>query len=253
MRQSSGFEAWRQLTLHYAGGHRAQQVSLLCASMQPKWDPTTKQFTRQYHKWLEDINRYESENGQGSVTDHVKIAAIINHLKGPIAQHLMLRWISNFFNSTYTGTDDDNAAIGAVTEETDKHNGHMLIAFNDWYESKGKGHWHKGKGKDKGGKKGDNHYNHATTVQAKKRKVTSGLLRLWTTRSNITTLLSKTQGKGKGNKGQSYHYNIRGQQNYQTQEPGSGKSKGKHYNNYNGYNTRGKKGGQQQVFDILDN
>eukprot|EP00971_Amphidinium_carterae_P212231 4212158-Amphidinium_carterae.2 len=28
-RQSNGFEAWRQLPLHFAGGHRAQQFSLL--------------------------------------------------------------------------------------------------------------------------------------------------------------------------------------------------------------------------------
>eukprot|EP00971_Amphidinium_carterae_P027123 534751-Amphidinium_carterae.1 len=37
MRQSNGFEAWRQFTLQYAGGHRAQQ----CFTMQLSWDSTT--------------------------------------------------------------------------------------------------------------------------------------------------------------------------------------------------------------------
>eukprot|EP00971_Amphidinium_carterae_P213472 4236453-Amphidinium_carterae.1 len=59
--------------------------------MQPNCDSTSKQFTRQYYMWLEDINRYESKNGQRSITDHVKTATIINRLKRPIAQHLMLR------------------------------------------------------------------------------------------------------------------------------------------------------------------
>eukprot|EP00971_Amphidinium_carterae_P335316 6471117-Amphidinium_carterae.1 len=74
MRQSNGFETWRQLQLQFAGGHRAQQFLLLRTIMQPSWTSETRQFTRQYYKWLEDINRYEAENGHGSITDHVKIA-----------------------------------------------------------------------------------------------------------------------------------------------------------------------------------
>eukprot|EP00971_Amphidinium_carterae_P049893 983395-Amphidinium_carterae.1 len=66
MRQGNGFESWRQLhlhnRLHFAGGHRAQQFSLLRAIAQPTWDTSTKQFTKQYYKWLEDIGRYEAEN-----------------------------------------------------------------------------------------------------------------------------------------------------------------------------------------------
>eukprot|EP00971_Amphidinium_carterae_P169129 3350520-Amphidinium_carterae.1 len=38
MRQSYGFESWRQLQLHFAGGHRAQQFSFLRAIMQPSWN-----------------------------------------------------------------------------------------------------------------------------------------------------------------------------------------------------------------------
>eukprot|EP00971_Amphidinium_carterae_P233139 4627486-Amphidinium_carterae.1 len=63
MRQSNGFEFWRQRQLQFAGGHRAQQFSLLCAIMQPNWTSEARQLTRQYYKWLEDINRYEAENG----------------------------------------------------------------------------------------------------------------------------------------------------------------------------------------------
>eukprot|EP00971_Amphidinium_carterae_P297987 5921169-Amphidinium_carterae.2 len=99
------------------GGERAQQFSLLRAIIQPNWTSETRQFTRQYYKWLEDIIRYEAENGHGSITDHVKIATVVNNLKGNIARNLMMRiyqatafndvhqWISNYFNSTCTGTD----------------------------------------------------------------------------------------------------------------------------------------------------
>eukprot|EP00971_Amphidinium_carterae_P255055 5063325-Amphidinium_carterae.1 len=62
MRQSNGFESWRQLRLHFAGGHRAQQLLLLRTITQPTWDKSAKQFMKQYYKWLEDIGRYEAEN-----------------------------------------------------------------------------------------------------------------------------------------------------------------------------------------------
>eukprot|EP00971_Amphidinium_carterae_P138050 2735894-Amphidinium_carterae.1 len=81
-------------TLHHAetGGHCAQQFSLLRASTQPTWDTTsTKQFTKQCYKWLEDIGRYEAENGANTITEHVKIATIVNNLQGPMGQQLMLR------------------------------------------------------------------------------------------------------------------------------------------------------------------
>eukprot|EP00971_Amphidinium_carterae_P302765 6015951-Amphidinium_carterae.4 len=96
--------------------------------MQPSWNSDTRQFTKQYYKWLEDINRYEAENGRGTITDHVKIVTVVNNLKGNIAQKLMMRinqatkfddvhqWISNYFNSTYIGTDEDNRVqVGGVS------------------------------------------------------------------------------------------------------------------------------------------
>eukprot|EP00971_Amphidinium_carterae_P012707 250389-Amphidinium_carterae.2 len=102
--------------------------------MQPSWNSDTQQFTKQYYKWLEDINRCESENGRGSITDHVKIATVVNNLKGNISENLMMRinqattfddvhqWISNYFNSTYTGTEGDNRGqVGGVSSYDDEN------------------------------------------------------------------------------------------------------------------------------------
>eukprot|EP00971_Amphidinium_carterae_P168426 3337035-Amphidinium_carterae.2 len=50
--------------------------------MQPSWNSDTRQLTKQYYKWLEDINRFESENGPGTINDHVKTATVVNNLKG---------------------------------------------------------------------------------------------------------------------------------------------------------------------------
>eukprot|EP00971_Amphidinium_carterae_P245850 4882918-Amphidinium_carterae.2 len=83
MRTANGFKAWRQVNLHYAGGHKSQQFSLLRTIMSAKWK-ADKHIAKQYYSWLEDINRYKSENG--AIADHVKIATIINHLRGPINQ-----------------------------------------------------------------------------------------------------------------------------------------------------------------------
>eukprot|EP00971_Amphidinium_carterae_P313164 6223849-Amphidinium_carterae.2 len=133
MRQSNGLESWRQLQLLFAGGH-------------------------QYHKWLEDINRYESEHGQGTANDHVKIATVVNNIKGNIAHNLMMKinqrttfdernsWWSkqldeNYNDDVYEGEEDENWDY----DNDDK----ITIAF-----MKGKAKGHK-KGKDKG-KKGDN-------------------------------------------------------------------------------------------------
>eukprot|EP00971_Amphidinium_carterae_P239228 4748940-Amphidinium_carterae.2 len=41
MRQSNGSESWRQLQLHFAGGRRAQQFSLLRAIMHSSWNSNT--------------------------------------------------------------------------------------------------------------------------------------------------------------------------------------------------------------------
>eukprot|EP00971_Amphidinium_carterae_P210082 4167785-Amphidinium_carterae.2 len=101
MRQSNGFESWQQLQLQFARGHRAQRFSFLRTIMQPSWTSETRQFTRQYY----------------------------NNLKGNIAKNLMMRinqtttfddvhqWISNYFNSPYTGTEDNHKAQFRILEK----------------------------------------------------------------------------------------------------------------------------------------
>eukprot|EP00971_Amphidinium_carterae_P155904 3090836-Amphidinium_carterae.1 len=136
---------------------------------------------------VEDIGRYEAENGADTITEHVKIATIVNNLKGPMGQQLMLRinqtttfdevhqwqWISNYFNSTYTSVDEDIGTIGNINE-ADKEQYDEWKNYNEETEeydyeyndddvkyvaamlNKGKGkRFREGKGKggkDKGGK-----------------------------------------------------------------------------------------------------
>eukprot|EP00971_Amphidinium_carterae_P004572 91536-Amphidinium_carterae.1 len=188
MRQSNGFRILATATIAVCRSHRAQQFSLLRTIMQMSWTSESRQFTRQYYKWLADINRYEAENGHGSITEHVKIATVVNNLKGNIAENLMMRinqmttfddvhqWTSNYFNSTYTGTEDSHKGqVGGVSnydnendneeynaEEYDEswdydNNDPLTVAF---FRGKAKGQ-KKGKGK---GKKGDNKGKDSRTV-----------------------------------------------------------------------------------------
>eukprot|EP00971_Amphidinium_carterae_P111631 2210696-Amphidinium_carterae.3 len=116
------------------------------------------------------------------------------------------QWISNFFNNTHTGTDDDNAAIGAVTEDTDNYKEQLMIAFNKWYKGKGKGQRHKGKGKDKGGETGDNnHHDHKGGKDKGKKPVVCYNCG----RPGHTSPQCYYNTKDKG-KGQSYSHNNKG-------------------------------------------
>eukprot|EP00971_Amphidinium_carterae_P131813 2610912-Amphidinium_carterae.1 len=63
-------------------------------------------------------------------------------------------WISNYFNNTYSGTDEEQGTIRGVNNDADP----QMITFKKWKEGKGYNNRTKGwtKGKDKGGgKKGD--------------------------------------------------------------------------------------------------
>eukprot|EP00971_Amphidinium_carterae_P024464 482312-Amphidinium_carterae.4 len=67
-----------------------------------------------------------------AIADHVKIATVINHLKGPIKQHLMLKvtnttqfdevhcWISNYSNSIYIGGEAEDKAAGGIDDQLEK-------------------------------------------------------------------------------------------------------------------------------------
>ena len=61
---------------------------------------------------MEDVSRYESESGM-VIDDHLKIATVMNHLRGSIREHLLINskpltpWedirllIDNFFSNSY--------------------------------------------------------------------------------------------------------------------------------------------------------
>eukprot|EP00971_Amphidinium_carterae_P312644 6214004-Amphidinium_carterae.3 len=129
---------------------RAQQFSLLRTIMQPSWDSTTKHFTRQYYKWLEDINRYESENRQGSITDHVKIATYHQSPQRTScttydAEGQQYDDISRSINGsriTSTAPTVVQRMImghgGGGNNEDEEHNEYYMIPFNKWMKGKGK-------------------------------------------------------------------------------------------------------------------
>eukprot|EP00971_Amphidinium_carterae_P241342 4792126-Amphidinium_carterae.2 len=96
-------------------------------------------------KTLTDTNQ-KLDKEPSDITDHVKIATIINHLKRPLGQHLLLRvntttfgevhqWTSNDFNRTYRGSEDEQGtiiAIGRVNNEDEQY----MIAFTKWKKAK---------------------------------------------------------------------------------------------------------------------
>eukprot|EP00971_Amphidinium_carterae_P059714 1181397-Amphidinium_carterae.1 len=227
MRQSNGFEVWRQLTLQKAGGHRAQPISLLRTIISPSWDSTTKQFTRQDYNyiWLEHVIRYESENGQGTITDHVKINTIITHLKGPIGQHLMLR-VNN--TTTFAEAKDNGQKDGQ-----------------------------KKKAKTKTRAQGRKETT-LTKVLERQRKTTNHLLHLRENWSLLNTMLPEHKRKRK----QKSVISIHQQPSYQPEQHNGGKGKGagkpshnncNHGYNYNNKGARKKGDYRPQVFNISDN
>ena len=106
----NGFESWRLLRLRYSGGHRLGTYSLLQNILAPRW--TEQHQHHQFRTWMEDIARYESESGM-VIDDHLKIATVMNHLRGSIREHLLINskpltpWedirllIDNFFSNSY--------------------------------------------------------------------------------------------------------------------------------------------------------
>eukprot|EP00971_Amphidinium_carterae_P286192 5682637-Amphidinium_carterae.3 len=123
--------------------------------MYPPWN-ADRHFTKQYYGWLEDISRYEGENR--AIANHARIATIIDHLKGPMNQHLMLKvtntttldevhgWNSNYFNNIYIGVDEDNTVGGLHDQPKQPPNN----PYNHWNTNRWKP-W-KSRGKRKGGK-----------------------------------------------------------------------------------------------------
>eukprot|EP00971_Amphidinium_carterae_P058708 1160894-Amphidinium_carterae.1 len=64
MRQSNGFESWRQLQFNLAGGHRAQQFLFLREIMQPSWTSDTRQFSEHHQAVLPMARGHQSVCGR---------------------------------------------------------------------------------------------------------------------------------------------------------------------------------------------
>ena len=107
----NGFESWRLLRLRYSGGHPLGTYSLLQNILAPKWSEQHQH--HQSRTWMEEVARYERESGM-VIDDHLKIATVMNHLRGSIREHLLINskpltpWedirlqIDNFFSNSYT-------------------------------------------------------------------------------------------------------------------------------------------------------
>ena len=85
-RSTNGFEALRLLRLRYSGGQMLQNYQLLRELLNPKFTEAQQHY--QYRQWLELLSRYELEAAQ-PLDDNLKIATLINGLRGNLQQHLL--------------------------------------------------------------------------------------------------------------------------------------------------------------------
>eukprot|EP00971_Amphidinium_carterae_P178802 3546579-Amphidinium_carterae.1 len=156
MKQSSGFEAWRQLTLR--GGHHAQQFSLLRTIMQPCWGPRQSNAidsTTSGWKTLACMSQ-RMDKGQSQITSRLPKSSTISKPERRLSQRTNSTSLDHLPRHKWW-TWDKRALVDNETEDyTDEYNEQYVIAFNNWYRGKGnKRQWNskgKGKGKNKGGK-----------------------------------------------------------------------------------------------------
>ena len=86
-RSTNGFEALRLLRLRYSGVQTLQNYQLLRELLNPKFTEAQQHY--QYRQWLELLSRYELEAAQ-PLDDNLKIATLLNGLRGSLQQHLQL-------------------------------------------------------------------------------------------------------------------------------------------------------------------
>eukprot|EP00971_Amphidinium_carterae_P148997 2954061-Amphidinium_carterae.1 len=174
------------------------------------------------------------------------------------------QWISNSFNNTYTGTDDDNAAIGAVTEQTenDKYNEQMMIAFNNWY--KGKGNFPERDNLQRKGTicKGKRQFAKAKTKVARREMTITTTTKVEATEENnqwFATLADDQATHHHNASTKSHNYNHKGQQGYSPQQQpfGGGKSQGEQFKLQQLQQKEARKvdnhSQTEPIFNILDN
>ena len=92
------------------GGQMLQNYQLLRDILNPKFTESQQHF--QYRQWLESLSRYELEARQ-PLDDNLKIATLVNGLRGNLQQHLLLSvkptstWqnvreiVENYYSSTF--------------------------------------------------------------------------------------------------------------------------------------------------------
>ena len=109
-RSTNGFEALRLMRLRFSGGQMLQNYQLLRDILNPKFSESQQHF--QYRQWLEALSRYELESRQ-PLDDNLKIATLVNGLRGNLQQHLLLSvrptstWqnvreiVENYYSSTF--------------------------------------------------------------------------------------------------------------------------------------------------------
>ena len=118
--------------------------------MNPKW--TEAQQGQQFNQWLIDISRYELETAT-PIEESIKIATVINNLRGAVHQHLLL----SVRPTTTTWREVHNIAQNFLVSTWLPQEGHISTIEDVNYIKKGKG---KGKRKGKGKGKPNNNNNH---------------------------------------------------------------------------------------------
>ena len=209
-RSTNGFEALRLLSLRYSGGQMLQNYQLLRELLNPKFTEAQQHF--QYRQWLESLSRYELEARQ-PLDDNLKIATLVNELRGNLQQHLLLSvkptstWqnmreiVENYYSSTFV----PNPATGHIA-----YLAHGSPEDQQVNYLKGR---RKGKGKGGKGKKGGDHYKGKGKGKGKGKQ-------------------GDNKGKGKGYKGGKGYYqgwnswSQGGYNNNSNKGQGSGKGKG---------------------------
>ena len=170
-RSTNGFEALRLMRLRFSGGQMLQNYQLLRDILNPKSTGSQQHF--QYRQWLESLSRYELEARQ-PLDDNLKIATLVNGLRGNLQQHLLLSvkptsaWqnVREIVENCYSSTFVPNPTTGRIAYLAHGSPEEQVNYVKGRRKGKGKGKGgkgkkggdhYKGKGKNKGkGKSGDN-------------------------------------------------------------------------------------------------
>eukprot|EP00971_Amphidinium_carterae_P215030 4267541-Amphidinium_carterae.1 len=141
IRTSSGLETWRQLYIKYAGGHRHRQIHLLQRILHPQWSQSPSAIISEYYKWLEDIAQYAIETTD-TISEPIKIAVVLQHIKGPLTQHLKLNISSDskwsMINNkkkpwkTGKGKDKDGKGKGSPKGQPSSGKGQWKNVYNNY-------------------------------------------------------------------------------------------------------------------------